>query len=282
MRLLPHVVLLLLGICSIPSAVGFGSSRPHSVVSLRPPGPPFGSRRTSTSSKFVASSQPESSSSYGFPEEVEETDCPKGYFLDSVHNSCTPLGPLGRISQAVENFGPLQKASQSISNLFGMDTKQISKLGIGFALSYSIISNINGSITLSVAWYLSCKRVSDRDLLFFGVGRHCGRGCGSSLFFFLFGVQTGLSPLEPGQWKSLLAAYGTIYAGIQLLRPFRVAAAVAMSKLSKEFLDSTQQKLSCSRTVSIAIQYALGWIVWAGLAAVGVLTASVSSGVPIR
>jgi hypothetical protein len=181
---------------------------------------------------------------------VGETDCSPGYFYDSVDNSCRPLGPIGRLSQAIETFGPFQKASAAISNLFGIDTKRISSLGVSFALSYSFISQVNGSVTLSVAAYLSMKR-------------------------------TGLSPLAPGEWKSFLAAYGTIYAFIQLLRPFRVAAAIAMSKLQKEFLEATEEKLDCKRRTAIGVQYALGWLAWLAVATTGVTLASLATGVPI-
>lgn len=181
-------------------------------------------------------------------EEAEE--CPPGYYLDSVNESCNELGPLGKASQRVEGAGPFRSTSRAISNLFGVDTERISRLGVAFALSYSIISTINGSITLSITWYMSSKR-------------------------------TGLSPLAPGQWKSLLASYGALYAFIQLLRPFRVAAAVAMSKLSKEFLEQTQEKLQCSRGFAIFFQYALGWVAWLAVVSIGVALASFLSGVPI-
>lgn len=174
-------------------------------------------------------------------------DCPRGYYLNSVENSCTPLGPIGKISQAVETFGPFQKVHRAISNLCGADIKT---LGVPFALSYSFMSQINGSITLSVAWYLACKN-------------------------------NGISPLAPGQWKSLLRAYATLYAAVQLLRPFRVAGAVAMSKMSKQFLHATEQKLNCSRKTAIVVQYGLGWVAWASLASVGITVATLSSGVPL-
>jgi hypothetical protein len=47
---------------------------------------------------------------------------------------------------------------------FGFDSKRISGLGVAFALSYTIISNINGAITLSISWYMSCMRVSRKKL----------------------------------------------------------------------------------------------------------------------
>lgn len=87
--------------------------------------------------------------------ELEE--CPPGYYLDSVHKNCNPLGPLGKVSQKVELTGPFQRVYRKITTLFGVEPK---KLGVAFALSYSVISNINGSISLSVAWYISCAQVS--------------------------------------------------------------------------------------------------------------------------
>ena len=93
-------------------------------------------------------------------EEGGSLDCPPGYYLDSVNEQCAHLSPLGRVSQAVEMAGPFRRASRAIGDLFGVDTKKISGLGVAFALSYSIISNVIGSITLSIAWYMSCKRVS--------------------------------------------------------------------------------------------------------------------------
>lgn len=89
-----------------------------------------------------------------------DDECPPGYYLDSVNTRCNKLGPLGRASQIVERVGPLEQVSRGISNLFGIDRKAISSLGVTFALSYSLLSNINGSISLSVAWYMFCQRVS--------------------------------------------------------------------------------------------------------------------------
>jgi hypothetical protein len=91
-------------------------------------------------------------------DEVDE--CPPGYYLDHVKERCNKLGPLGTASQVIERAGPCKRVYRKISSLFGIDPHRISKLGVAFALSYSVISNINGSLSLSVAWYLSCTRVS--------------------------------------------------------------------------------------------------------------------------
>ena len=100
-------------------------------------------------------------------------------------------------------------------------------------------------------------------------------------FLLLQNVQTGLSPLVPGQWKSLLAAYATIYGLVQIIKPFRVAAAIAMSKLSKEFLDQTQVRLHCNKRMAVVVQYALGWVAWSVLAVTGIGVASTAAGVSI-
>lgn len=89
-----------------------------------------------------------------------QDDCPRGYYLDTKNGRCNKLGLIGSVSQRVETVGPLKRVSKAISDLFGIDHKKISSLGVTFALSYSIISNINGSVSLSVAWYMSCQRVS--------------------------------------------------------------------------------------------------------------------------
>ena len=88
------------------------------------------------------------------------SDCPMGYWLNSVERRCEELGPVGRISQKIENLAPFRKGYKKITNLFGVDRQAIQKQGVTFALAYSIISNLNGAISLSVAWYMTVKRVS--------------------------------------------------------------------------------------------------------------------------
>lgn len=202
----------------------------------------------SRSSLFVSEVEVPSAGEDETANEVDE--CPRGYYLDSVTQQCARLGPLGRISQVIEMWGPLKTVSTKISGWSGVGTHGISSSGVGFVLSYAILSNINGAFSLSCAWYLTCRK-------------------------------TGLSPLVPGQWKSLLGSYGSIYVLLQVVRPFRVAAAVAMSKLSKELLEQTQERFKCSRAVAIIIQYAVGWVAWAAIVFIGIGTSSLATGVPI-
>ena len=180
----------------------------------------------------------------------QDEECPMGYWLNSVKQTCQPLSPLGRLSQKIETAGPLRNIYKKVSNVFGIDYKKIARTrGISFFLAYSIISNLNGAISLSVAWYMTVKR-------------------------------TGVSPLVPGQKKSLLASYAMIYGALQLLKPFRVAAAVAMSKVSAEYLDVTQERFQCSRNVAIGCQYLMGQFMMAAAFAMGVTVVSLVTGVP--
>merc|ERR1712194_926784 len=174
-----------------------------------------------------------------------------GYWLDSVQQTCQQLGPLGRFSQRLETLGPFKTVYKKITNLFGVDKNAIRSKGISFFLTYSILSNLNGALSLTFAWYLTVKR-------------------------------TGVSPLVPGQKTALLTSYAMIYGALQILKPFRVAAAIAMSKLSAQYLVMTEEKLKCSRNVAIGCQYAMGQVMMGITFFVGVTLVSVLTGVPIR
>jgi hypothetical protein len=47
---------------------------------------------------------------------------------------------------------------QSVSKRF--DTSKMAEKGVAFALSYALVSNLNGAVSLSLAWYIACLRVS--------------------------------------------------------------------------------------------------------------------------
>jgi len=182
---------------------------------------------------------------------VGPSDCPMGYWLNSVQQTCQQLGPFGRMSQRIENLGPFKMVYKKITNLFGVDRVDIRSKGISFFLTYSILSNLNGALSLTFAWYLTVKR-------------------------------TRLSPLAPGQKTALLASYAMIYGALQILKPFRVAAAIAMSKLSAEYIVMTEEKLKCSRNVAIGCQYMMGQIMMGITFLVGVSFVHKLTGVPIR
>ena len=54
----------------------------------------------------------------------------------------------------------MTKICNSIGSVVRFDKKKFAKVGVSFALTYSMISNVNGSISLSIAWYMASARVS--------------------------------------------------------------------------------------------------------------------------
>jgi hypothetical protein len=94
-------------------------------------------------------------------------------------------------------------------------------------------------------------------------------------------VQTGLSPLAPGQWRSFVAAYGSLYLFVTLLRPLRFALALTLTKHTEQFIEETQSRLGCTRATAIGIKVSLGLMLWVGCVAGGILLASALSGVPV-
>jgi predicted PurR-regulated permease PerM len=99
----------------------------------------------------------------------------------------------------------------------------------------------------------------------------------SSLFRF---KQTGLSPLAPGQWKALLAAYGTLYVFLCFIRPFRIALALGATQRMERFLQRLQTKFGCQRPAAIGFAVLCSVVVWISLCALGVTLASTLAGVP--
>ena len=58
------------------------------------------------------------------------------------------------------NGNILVRSWKNLRSASKVDKATIAKLGIAFGLTYNIISNINGSISLSMAWYIASKKVS--------------------------------------------------------------------------------------------------------------------------
>jgi hypothetical protein len=185
-------------------------------------------------------------------------------------------GPYGQQSftdHTVEASGALSRVFNRLSNFARFDKKKAAKVGVTFALTYSFVSNINGSLSLSLAWYIASKQVSARRLKRIYVSSRVS----ANLLF----LQTGLSPLVPGQWKALLAAYGGLYLFITIMRPLRVALAVSLTKKTESFLEQTQARLGCSRAPAIGLTIALSLLVWISCSLGGVALASELAGVPI-
>ena len=58
--------------------------------------------------------------------------------------------------------GTFPSALVHVCNFLKIDLDRMAKTGISFGISYSIISNINGSLSLSLAWYLASKKVNSK------------------------------------------------------------------------------------------------------------------------
>lgn len=189
-------------------------------------------RQTAT---FIDTTKASSSSSLA----SSYSDMQRPVISYSEQRSRNLLAPaVDKISQVVVD---LKSAASNLS-------QTASKLGVSFGLSYSLLSQINGGITLAVAWYMTCQR-------------------------------TGVSPVY--QWKALLKSYGTLYAFLQAIKPFRIAAAISIARFSQKWLDATQERFQCGRGTAVAVQYATGYGLQAIIATIGVGIASAASGVPI-
>jgi len=134
----------------------------------------------------------------------------------------------------------------------GLSTRdRLAKLGFAVLLSYGFVSNMSAMIFLSLAW-------------------------------FSFSLKTGLSPLAPGQWKPFTLVYAGFYVISNLVRPVRVAIAIAIGKYFDSILKYLQDKFKLSRSASIAFLVFGANVVLTTLALIsGVSLASLLSGVPV-
>ena len=129
--------------------------------------------------------------------------------------------------------------------------QKLSKMGLSAVLSYGFVSNLSYCVTVSLAWYIHSSR-------------------------------TKLSPLAPGQWKPFLAIYAGFYVFNNIIRPFRLAASVAVSTYFDKGIAIIQDKVKCSRGVAIALLVFLTNICGTcSLMALGIFLASLVSGVPL-
>jgi len=94
-------------------------------------------------------------------------------------------------------------------------------------------------------------------------------------------IKTGLSPLAPGQWRALLAAYASMYVIVCFLRPFRIALALGATHRMERFLQYMQQRIGCTRPSAIFVTGVLGIALWVSCSAIGVTLASTLAGVPV-
>jgi len=95
-------------------------------------------------------------------------------------------------------------------------------------------------------------------------------------------VQSGASPLAPGQYKAFLAVYTGFWVFNNVIRPMRVGLAVAMAPYFDRVINSIQKRTGWSRGLSIGslvfVVNVVGTLVYQGL---GIVLASLAAGVPV-
>ena len=133
-----------------------------------------------------------------------------------------------------------------------MSTKDLlRKMGLSVFLSYGWVSNMSYCVSVSIAW-------------------------------FAFTTKTGLSPLAKGQWKPFLAVYAGFYVFNNIVRPFRIAAAVGVSKYFDQIITTLQNKMKLSRAVAIGLTvFTINICGTFALMALGITAASSLSRVPV-
>lgn len=129
--------------------------------------------------------------------------------------------------------------------------QKLAKAGLSVMLSYGWVSTSSAAILWSAAWYIHCKR-------------------------------TQLSPLAQGQWKPFLAVYAGFWVFNNIIRPLRFALALSLSRFFDGVILAIQNRFNVSKQRAIGLAIFLFNVVGTTcFFALGILTASVASGVPI-
>eukprot|EP00746_Dinoflagellata_sp_MGD_P152826 gnl/MRDRNA2_/MRDRNA2_83911_c0_seq1.p1 gnl/MRDRNA2_/MRDRNA2_83911_c0~~gnl/MRDRNA2_/MRDRNA2_83911_c0_seq1.p1 ORF type:complete len:140 (+),score=14.61 gnl/MRDRNA2_/MRDRNA2_83911_c0_seq1:191-610(+) len=122
-------------------------------------------------------------------------------------------------------------------------------MGVYVFMSYGLMSNLNYITLLSIAW-------------------------------FTFAKTTGLSPLAPEQWKPFLLVYGGYWMIGNFLRPFRIAAAMAIAPFFRSFIAFFRERLKVPNPVAFGVTFFFVNVVMpCSLLALGVCGVSAITGV---
>ena len=143
-------------------------------------------------------------------------------------------------------------SSSMFARFKGFDRKKLAAMGSSVLLSYGFVSNVHACTIVTVAWVITFKT-------------------------------TGLSPLAAGNWPKFLGIYGGLYLSFgNLLRPARVALAVAISPLFDRCVKALEARLKIRKAfafgLTVFLVNVLGSFTYFGLAITG---ASVAFGIPM-
>lgn len=111
-----------------------------------------------------------------------------------------------------------------VKGWFKMDRKRLQDLGIGAFIAYSFVSNVNYGIFFTIAWMNHVK-------------------------------QTGMIPFAKGQWKAFMAVYAGLWAIQNIMRPVRIAAAIALTPLVNRMLDYLVINLGIRRRQAVMLLF---------------------------
>lgn len=103
-----------------------------------------------------------------------------------------------------------------------IDRKKLAALGASALCSYGLVSNIN----------------------------YCGTLCAS---FIIFTKRYNVSPLARGQWKTFLGVYGTLWVGMNFLRPLRVWLALGITPIFDKCVERIRERLNVKKSVALGI-----------------------------
>lgn len=98
----------------------------------------------------------------------------------------------------------------------------LAKLGLNVLLSYGFVSNFSYISLLIASWVTHGKR-------------------------------TGMSPLEPGQWKLFLAIYAGFFAINNIIRPIRFSLSLLLAPAFEKLVDRVQVKFRTKRATATGI-----------------------------
>ncbi|KAF6236432.1 hypothetical protein COO60DRAFT_1709441 [Scenedesmus sp. NREL 46B-D3] len=141
----------------------------------------------------------------------------------SSNNSSSSSAGSGAAARS-EGAGP----SGWWKRLFGsskLDKQKLAEYGLGAFAAYGILSNLNAGVLVTIAWLAVVK-------------------------------QTGLTPIDPGQWPKFLAVYAGLYITTNLLRPVRLTLALAAAPFFNTALERIQSTLRVNKAVAFGIMLA--------------------------
>lgn len=88
--------------------------------------------------------------------------------------------------------------------------------------------------------------------------------------------------MAPGQWKSFLAVYAGFWVFNNIIRPIRLAAAVALGPQFDRIVLNVEERLRVSRAVAITLVVLMANVVGTTvLMCAGILLAATLAGVPV-